>query len=333
MSGSWSLEVRKLPLKVNWSISRGSISEKENIFITFRDDKLEGMGEVAFITKGELSLADVEEAFEQFKEIIPSTINGLDHLTALLGSLELPSALRFAIESAYVHYLSQVMESTRQRVLGVREVSKILTSHSVPIMPVEEIGSYLKTNNLTRFHSLKVKVGKFDDHRVVEKIAELYKGAIRIDGNEAFSEAKEVLSFCEALKSLPIEFLEQPLAANNHEEAFLLREQTKVMLIADESVQSGPIVDDFQKMFHGVNIKLMKAGGYIKAMNQLREARALGLKTMLGCMIETSLGISSAMNIAHGVDFFDLDGFLFLEKDPFNLIYEENGVLYYSYNL
>jgi len=225
------------------------------------------------------------------------------------------------------------MESTRQRVLGVREVSKILTSHSVPIMPVEEIGSYLKTNNLTRFHSLKVKVGKFDDHRVVEKIAELYKGAIRIDGNEAFSEAKEVLSFCEALKSLPIEFLEQPLAANNHEEAFLLREQTKVMLIADESVQSGPIVDDFQKMFHGVNIKLMKAGGYIKAMNQLREARALGLKTMLGCMIETSLGISSAMNIAHGVDFFDLDGFLFLEKDPFNLIYEENGVLYYSYNL
>ena len=67
-------------------------------------------------------------------------------------------------------------------------------------------------------------------------------------------------------------------------------------------------------------------------MNQIREARALGFKTMLGCMIESSLGISSAMVIGHGVDFYDLDGFLHLKKDPFDHVFLEKGHLLYSYH-
>jgi glutamate racemase len=332
MASSWVFEKRKLPLRVNWSISRGSLAEKENGFVLFKDDGLEGRGEVAFLTHGSTSIDDIEEAFLKFKEEAPSYINGLDDLTALLSSMELPSALRFAIESSYVHYLSQVMDSTKQRVLGVREVSKIQTSFSIPLMPSENVEGYIKNNSLSRFHSLKIKVADFDDYKFVLRVCDLFSGKIRIDGNECFSEAKEVLAFLEPLSHIPLEFVEQPLASSKHEEAIRLRERSKVMLMADESVQDGPIIDDFQKMFHGVNIKLMKAGGYIKAMNQLREARALGLKTMLGCMVETSVGISSAMNIAHGVDFFDLDGFLLLKEDPFKLVYEDKGTLYYSHN-
>ena len=332
MASSWVFERRKLPLKVKWSISRGSLSVKENGFVIFKDDGLEGIGEVAFLTHGPLSIEDVEEAFLKFKNEAPSYINGLDDLTAVLSSMELPSSLRFAIESSYVHYLSQVMDSTKQRVLGVREVSNIQTSYSIPLMPLEELSSYIHTNNLTRFHSLKIKVANFDDYKFVLKAAELFPGKLRVDGNECFKDSKEVLGFLEPLADLPLEFLEQPLPTNRLEEAILLREKSKVLLMADESVQDGSIVDEFQQMFHGVNIKLMKAGGYIKAMNQLREARSLGLKTMIGCMVETSIGISSAMNIAHGVDFFDLDGFLLLEDDPFKLVYEDKGSLYYSHN-
>ena len=103
------------------------------------------------------------------------------------------------------------------------------------------------------------------------------------------------------------------------------------MIFADESVQDGRIIDDFQLGFHGINVKLSKAGGYYKAQRQLKEARELGLKTMLGCMVESSLGISCAMNIAHGVDYFDLDGFLLLKEDPMKLVYEEMGKLYFSH--
>ena len=66
-------------------------------------------------------------------------------------------------------------------------------------------------------------------------------------------------------------------------------------------------------------------------MKQIRDARELGIKTMLGCMIESTLGISSALNLAFGVDYFDLDSFLFLEKDPFGLVTEEKGRLFYSF--
>ena len=76
---------------------------------------------------------------------------------------------------------------------------------------------------------------------------------------------------------------------------------------------------------------MMKAGGYLRAIKQLRQAKSLGLKTMLGCMVETSLGISSALNIAGGVDYFDLDGCLLIKEDPYKLISEENGKIFYSY--
>lgn len=329
---TWTFEKVKLPLKVKWSISRGSLSEKENGIVIFKDDGLEGIGEVALLTHGEIGMSDIESAFSLFSEQIPKNINGLDDLTAILARLCLPAALSFAIESAYVHYLSQVMQSTKQRVLGVREVSKIQTSHSIPIMNANDVKDFVENHRLKRFSSLKVKVGEFDDFHFVLEVAKYFEGKIRIDGNECFNEAQEVLEFLKALSSLSIEFLEQPLKRENHSEAIALRERSKVMLMADESVQDGVIVDDYQKMFHGINVKLMKAGGYLKAMRQLKQARELGMKTMLGCMVETSIGISSAMNIAHGVDFFDLDGFLLLEKDPYQLVYEENGTLYYSHN-
>ncbi len=333
MSSSWSLETKKLPLKVKWSIARGSTTEKENIFIKFKDDYLEGVGEVAFLTQGELTVDAVKDHFDTFLSSKPVLINGLDDLTKVLGEIEIPSSLRYAIESAYTHYLAQVMGSTCQRVLGVREVSKILTSHSVPHMEIGEVEDHLSRGNLSRFHCLKIKVKKFEDFELVREVGRLYEGKIRIDGNECFSEAKEVLEFINSLSGLPIEFLEQPLPADAFEESILLRERSKVMLIGDESIQAGPIVDEYQKMFHGVNIKLSKSGGYITALKQLREARLLGLKTMLGCMIETSLGISCAMNIGYGVDYFDLDGFLFLKDDPYSLVYEDGGVLYYSHSL
>jgi glutamate racemase len=75
----------------------------------------------------------------------------------------------------------------------------------------------------------------------------------------------------------------------------------------------------------------MKSGGYLKGLKQIRQAKILGLKTMLGCMIETSLGISSALNISSGVDYLDLDGFLLIKKDPFNILTEENGKIFFSF--
>lgn len=328
LMAKWSIEEVDLPLAALWSISRGSVAKKTNLLVTYKESKLFGHGEVAFITGGEQTIGQVRKEFERFEKTVPNEVNGLQDMVAFLEEISLSPNLRFAIECAYVNFLAELMEDSVERVLGVREVNKIQTSYSIPILEGKEIEALYHNENLSRFSSLKIKVKSLENLESVSLLLKLHSGKVRIDGNECFKSAIEVLDFLSGLDHERIEFIEQPLDRSNFQEARKLRSQCPIMIMADESLQDGPVLDQFQEFFHGVNIKLQKSGGFIKAMNQLKQARMLGLKTMLGCMIESSLGISSAMAIGHGVDFFDLDGFLLLKKDPFDLVYEEKGNLY-----
>lgn len=330
--GKWSLQKIKLPLKRPWKIARGEVTVKENIIITYGEGSLQGRGEVAFLTNGSIGLEDVLKGFEEFSTHLKEPLNGLEDIMGRLESFDLPPNLRFGIESSYIHFLAQLMEDKTPRVLGIREVTNVPTSFSIPHMKIEEVASFIKENNLHEYSSLKIKVLNGQDSELVKEVARHYQGALRIDGNEGFEDAKEVLNFLDELRDLPIELLEQPLSHHDFDECCRLREKSSVLLIADESLQDGNIVDEFQKAFHGVNIKLQKSGGYIKALKQMKDARALGFKTMLGCMIESSLGISSALNIAYGVDFYDLDGFLHLKEDPFKAVYADKGKVLFSYH-
>ena len=160
--------------------------------------------------------------------------------------------------------------------------------------------------------NIKIKVNKENALDFSKEVMRLTQVPLRIDANEAFQTTSDVMNFISAFPDLNrIEFLEQPLPASFHEEALELKKHSPVILIADESVTKEDIGTYYTERFHGVNIKLMKSGGYLKGLKQLRQAKILGLKTMLGCMVETSLGISSALQLAGGVDYFDLDGFLF----------------------
>ena len=164
-------------------------------------------------------------------------------------------------------------------------------------------------------------------------MAEFYSGPLRVDANEAFQSAEEVLQFLDQVSDLNIEFLEQPMPAHNVEEYKKLKHLSSVPIMADESLQTQEVDDHLEEQFHAINVKLMKTGGYTKAIEQINQAKARGLKVMLGCMVETSLAIHGACAIGENVDWFDLDGFLFFEKEPFGLLKEENGMLKVSSNL
>ena len=112
------------------------------------------------------------------------------------------------------------------------------------------------------------------------------------------------------------------------EEYFELRKISKYELMADESLLLDFNGEKFQKMFHGINVKIMKTRGVENAKKLLLKAKKFGLKTMVGCMIESSLGISEALHLASLCDYIDLDGSLLLKNDPYaHLIKEENGRL------
>ena len=324
----WTIEKISLPLKVDWTISRSSTKQKQNYVIRYKDHDFEGFGEVAFNSRYDESAEEVEKAFDEFALNCPKELFGLESFDGLLDQADMPNALKFGIESAFVHFLARLSEREVQEILGVNRVKQVETSFSLPIIDPSDVKNFIESLNLSRFSALKIKVGKEGASDLVKEVHKYFNGSLRIDANEAFNSVEDTLKFCDDLKGMPIEFLEQPMPANFFEEYLELKPKSPFELMADESVTDGRITEELLKRFHGVNIKLMKAGGYFKAIKQLRDAKKLGLKTMVGCMIESSLGISSAMNIAYGCDFLDLDGFMFLEKDPYNLVYEEKGKLF-----
>ena len=187
---------------------------------------------------------------------------------------------------------------------------------------------FVKNYRLNRFKFLKLKIGEEESEEKVKEILKHFDGQIRLDANESFNDPDEVVRFIQRIDDINrIQFIEQPLPAHFHDEALYLKENLNLEIIADESVTHQDITDYYKKRFDGINIKLMKSGSYLKAIKQINDTKKMGLKVMIGCMIETSLSISAAMVIANGADYIDLDGCLLIKEDPFSFLGEENGRL------
>jgi L-alanine-DL-glutamate epimerase-like enolase superfamily enzyme len=165
---------------------------------------------------------------------------------------------------------------------------------------------------------------------LVLEVAKHFKGKLRIDGNEAWSDLPSYLAFEKVLREnkIKVEFIEQPFKASDVKLYKELFPVSHYPLMADESITESADFEDLKSMFHMINIKLMKTGSFFKAIDFLKAAREQGMQTMLGCMIETSLGISQAMALASLADFFDLDGCLLIKEDPFSLVELREGKLY-----
>ena len=151
---------------------------------------------------------------------------------------------------------------------------------------------------------------------------------IRIDANEGFTSLASYLEFEEQIKAFNIEFVEQPFPTSLIDEYLELKKCSKFEIIADESLLEDFNGDKMSAMFHGINVKNMKSKGLVNSKKLLMNARKFGLKTMVGCMIESSLGISEAMTLVSLCDYVDLDGALLIKNDPFaKLVTLEDGKL------
>ncbi len=312
----------KLDLSVPWKLSRNESLFKNNFIITLKDAGLVASSEVApNIRYGETPEIILEE-FQAFQHLSGS-------FTERLNSREWKHSLRFALESAYLNLEAQKKGISLPELLKLRGPFEIETCFSVPIMEIADVAAYVQ--KLTRFKSLKIKVNK---DCALELVREVHRCApdtlLRVDGNEAWDNLSDYLSFEKAVNHLPIEFIEQPFAAARKDLYRQLFNQTKFCIMADESIEDVDNLDELKEMFHAVNVKLMKTGSLIKGRDLLIRARTLGLKTMVGCMIETGLGISYALYLAELVDWADLDGFLLIKNNPFPVIEEKEGIVRFT---
>jgi L-Ala-D/L-Glu epimerase len=187
-----------------------------------------------------------------------------------------------------------------------------------------------KTREAAEYPILKMKLGSPQDR---ENLAALRRGApgktVRVDANAAWKTRDEALRQIEWLATDPhIEFVEQPMPPDMPTADFAwLKARSPLPLVGDESYQGAADAGRCAESFHGVNVKLVKTGGVGPAREALDAARALGLKTMLGCMIESSVLISAAAHLASLTDWLDLDGNVLIGNDPYRGAVNTRGVI------
>lgn len=325
---NWSIEKIILDLKYTWRISRNASDQKTNLLVKITGDQCIGTGEAApNIRYNELPEQLITQ-FENFVSLVPNEINSLDQLEALLKDIPLSNALRFAIESAYIHYASATSGQTVSGLLGIdRPPPSMPTSYSIPVMDIGEMKKFYETNQLSRFSYIKIKIDSESGLEAINYLSRFCTSALIVDANEAFIDVEACIYFLEGIKKKKIEFIEQPMPSAFLEEFVYLKKHSPFRLFADESITSYADFSLMKKMFDGVNIKLMKAGGYLNAIRLLREAKNNQLQTMIGCMVETTLAISSAYHLSSLADYIDLDSFLVVKDEPFHLVEETSGFL------
>jgi L-alanine-DL-glutamate epimerase-like enolase superfamily enzyme len=173
-----------------------------------------------------------------------------------------------------------------------------------------------RARRAARFPALKVKVGGAADLPTLEAVRSVYDGPIRVDANTGW-QAEQAAALIPELERLGVELIEQPFPARDLPRLRWLQERSRLPLVADESALTEGDLTALVDVVGGVNVKLAKCGGVGPALRMIRRARELGLRVMVGCMVETSLGVAAAAAIAGLADWVDLDGNLLLADDPF----------------
>jgi L-alanine-DL-glutamate epimerase-like enolase superfamily enzyme len=188
------------------------------------------------------------------------------------------------------------------------------TDHSLGLDAPEVVAE--RARRVAHFPALKIKVGGPADVATLEAVREVYGGPLRIDANTGWR-PEEAAALIPELVRLGVELIEQPFPAHALPQLRWLRERSSLPILADESAVFEADLAMLDGIVDGIVVKLAKCGGVGPALRMIRRARSMGLKVMLGCMVESSLGVAAAAAIGGEADWLDLDGNLLLARDPF----------------
>ncbi|MBN8229349.1 dipeptide epimerase [Corallococcus macrosporus] len=316
MASPLSFRTVELPLRHAWTIARGTSTVKRNVFVEVRSGGHVGFGEAAPNVRYGESWETVEAALHKLAPVLEGRDLRCfrDVSAAVDAALPDNPAAKAAVDLALHDWAGKVMGVPLYRMLGVDPTRQPVTSMSIGIDVPETLA--VKVREAADFPVLKVKLGADRVQEVFGTVRSLTSQTIRVDANEAWK-PDEALAHIQWLSTQGVELVEQPLPAADVEGAKWLRARSPLPLVADESLTKASDVPKLAEGFHGINVKLQKSGGIREALRIIETARACGLKVMLGCMVETGLGIAAGAHLAPLVDWVDLDGNLLLAQDPY----------------
>jgi len=225
-------------------------------------------------------------------------------------------AAKASVDIALHDLVGKLMQQPWYNIWGYDPAKAPVTTFTIGIDTPEVVKQ--KTREATEFKILKIKLGRDTDRPMVEAIRSVTDKPMSGDANQGWTDRQQALDMIAWLKERGFLYVEQPLPKERVDDLAWLTERSPLPIIGDEGVQRLPDVRKALGVYSGVNIKLMKSTGMREAQKMLQLARGLGMKVMLGCMTETSCGISAASHLSPMVDWADLDGALLISNDVFD---------------
>jgi len=332
MSLEHSFERIELPLDEPFGISRGTTVTTENVVVRIGDGEHVGVG-------GAGPSAHYGESVATVEAVLPSLLDAVTDLDDPLavdaahdrmdGVVRHNPAAKAAVDIALHDLAAKRAGLPLYRYLGLDGRNAVTSSYTVGLAETERMRERAREAVDAGYGTLKVKLGSEPDRdrEILAAVREAAPDAtVRVDANEAWS-PREAVRKSEWLAGFDVEFLEQPVPAEEPEGLRFVYERSAIPVAADESCITAADVPRVADRTDIVTLKLMKTGGVRPAVEAIHAARAHGLEVMLGCMLESNASIAAGAQLAPLLDYADLDGSLLLAEDPYDGVPMPDGHL------
>jgi L-alanine-DL-glutamate epimerase-like enolase superfamily enzyme len=317
-----------LRLRHPFTISRGSITVQPTLIVELQDSALRGYGEATTNPYYGATLEKMTHALEGVRPLVETwDLQDPAQLWERLQPqlLDQPFAL-CALDQAAHDLWGKRRGQPVYRLWGLQTDRVPVSNYTIGIDTIDVMVAKLR--EFPGWPIYKIKLGTAHDVEIVRALRRHTDAVLRVDANCGWT-ADQTLAIAPALQALGVEFIEQPLPADRWEDMRRVRGECVLPVIADESCITEEDVDRCHGYFHGINIKLVKCGGLTPARRMIGRARQLGLKVMVGCMTESTVGISAIAQLLPLLDYVDMDGAVLLAEDIATGATVERGVCRY----
>ena len=320
-------EIVRWKLRHTWTTVMSSSDFRDNLYVRYTAGGITGIGEGAPIVRYKENAAEAQAAVERVraKVLAANPAHFAKTLEGVFATVEGQWAAKAALDIALMDWTGKKLGVPLYRYFGLDPKDAPVTTFSIGIDTPESTRQ--KVKEAEPFPVLKIKVGLASDEATIQAVRSVTKKPLRVDANEGWKDKETAIRKIEWLASQGVEFVEQPMPAEMIEETAWVRKRSPIPVIADEACKHAGDIPKLAGAFDGVNIKLDKAGGILEGYRMIQIARALGLKTMLGCMISSSVSVTAAAHLSPLVNYADLDGSLLIANDRYHGVEVREGKL------
>lgn len=318
----------QLQLQHTFTIAHGSRTHQPTLIVELSEDGLSGYGEATATAYYDQSIERMRSILEQVR---PQIEQGKWERAEELWEVLQPELADHPFVQCAIDVAAHDLVARRHGLplyqhWGLQATDLPLTNYTIGLAEIDEMIAKMQA---VPWPVYKIKLGTHQDLQIIRALRQHTDAEFRVDANGAWT-AAQTIDYAPELKAMGVSFIEQPLRAGDWAGMLSVHEQCVLPVIADESCQREGDVDRCAGLFDGVNIKLMKCGGLTPALRMIRRAKEKGLQVMVGCMTESSVGISAIAHLLPLLDYVDMDGALLLAHDPATGVCIDQGVVHYA---